>query len=156
MQFERNMTINHNVRFNVYDMTTGQLVKSYEGHNQATNTMLTGMAHYLMGDGILNQGFDTLRMYLPRYISLGTMGLFTQEETSDHLPKGIGTLATAPDMENPSWYEDETRESKIARYTAYMQQTPGYGSDGYMQFVHPSEDGVYNHNRDYYGLGPCR
>ena len=154
MQFERNMTINHNVRFNVYDMTTGQLVKSYEGHNQATNTMLTGMAHYLMGDGILNQGFDTLRMYLPRYISLGTMGLFTQEETSDHLPKGIGTLATAPDMESPSWYEDETRESKIARYTAYMQQTPGYGSDGYMQFVHPSEDGVYNHNRDYYGLGP--
>jgi hypothetical protein len=109
------------------------------------------MAHYLCGDGILNQGYDTLSMYIPRYISLGTMGLTNQDESDDHLPLGIGTPDTAfvPTEEEP----EESYKHKVARYTAYMNQTPGFGSDGYRNYSSPSDD-VYNNNRQYYGLGP--
>jgi hypothetical protein len=34
-----------------------------------------------------------------------------------------------------------------------MNQTPGFGSDGYRNYSSPSDD-VYNNNRQYYGLGP--
>ena len=156
IQFEKNMTINHNVKFNIIDRATGMIVKSYEGHNQATNSMLTGMAHYLCGDGILNQGYDTLSMYIPRYISLGTMGLINQNQhdyDEDHpelsyLPLGIGTPDTAEQEEGET---DPNYEKR--RYIAYMNQTPGYGSDGYRNYTTPSEDS-YNNDRQYYGLGP--
>ena len=38
----------------------------------------------------LNPGFSMLSNYVPRYISLGTMGLINQEQDSYGLPAGIG------------------------------------------------------------------
>lgn len=142
-EFGKNMDVRHNVQFRVLDRFTGEVVKTYEGHNQATNTMLTGIAHYLQGDGVLNQGFDTLGLYVPRYISLGTMGLISQDQDENYLPTGIGTPETEERLSGETDDEYEAR-----RFMAYMQQTPSYGSDGYAL---SSSD---NHNREYMGLGP--
>ena len=159
MQFNKDMAVTHNVQFRVIDKITGQTVKVYEGHNQATNTMLTGIAHYLSGDGVLNQGYDTLSRYVPRYISLGCMGLINQEQeqildendepTTNGLPAGIGTPDTAEKL------EDETDEEyEIRRYTAYMRQTPSYGSDGYATYSDGTINVNENNGRIYLGLGP--
>lgn len=143
-EFNRNMRIDHNVQFRIFDRATGALVKTYEGHNQATNTMLTGLAHYLCGDGVLNQGYDMLGAYVPRYISLGTMGLINQDEDPvTHLPVGISGYGVT-DQE-----DDETDdEYEARRFVAYMQQLPSYGADGYYMNT------TQNNNRPYLGLGP--
>ena len=73
------MQITHNVLFRVIDKGTGKVVREYEGHNQATNTMLTGIGHYLAGDGTTNAN-AILGAFVPKYISLGTMGLINQKE----------------------------------------------------------------------------
>lgn len=122
--------IRHNVTFKVIDTITGKVVQEHEGHNCATNSMLVGIGHYLIGDGVLNQGSYMLSSYVPKYISLGTMGLVNQSEDAYHLPAGIG-VAEGPEEE---------------RFLAYMKQRPGYGADGY----DPNE----NNNRMYAGLGP--
>lgn len=141
--FGKDMAVQHNVQFRVYDIKTGGLVRCYEGHNQATNTMLTGIAHYLCGDGVLNQGADTLGLYVPKYISVGTMGLINQEQDETYLPVGIGTPDTAERLDGET---DDAYE--LRRFTAYMQQTPSYGSDGYA--LNASED----NGREFLGLGP--
>lgn len=128
----KNMSIEHNVSFRVLDATTGKLVREYSGHNQATNSMLIGIAHYLKGDGVLNQGTSMLSAFVPQYISLGTMGLVNQEEDNEGLPAGLGVGTVA--------------DSEEKRLTAYMYQKPGYGADGY--------DANQNNNRHYLGLGP--
>ena len=96
MEVFKNFGIQQNVQLNVYDEMTRKLIRSVQGHNSATNSMLTGIAHYLIGEGILNQGWDTLRKWIPRYISLGTMGLYSQEEDTavgyEGLPKYLGSL----------------------------------------------------------------
>ena len=107
-----------------------KIQKIYSGHNQATNSMLIGIAHYLTGDGILNQGWHLLSSYVPKYISLGTMGLLNQEEDENGLPAGLGVAD-----------KDESDRLKD-----YLNQAPGYGADGY--------DGNLNNGRLYYGLGP--
>ena len=141
---DRNMRIDHNVQFRVFDRATGALVKVYEGHNQATNTMLTGLAHYLCGDGVFNQGYDMLSAYVPRYISLGTMGLINQDEdATTHLPVGISGYGVGEQGEGES---DEDYEAR--RFVAYMQQLPSYGADGYYTNT------TQNNNRLYLGLGP--
>ena len=146
------MRIDHNVQFRVYDKGTGALVKVYEGHNAATNTMLTGLAHYLTGDGVFNQGYESLSNYVPRYISLGTMGLINQneeyiedegEQVNTHLPAGICGYGVSEQGESET---DEAYEAR--RFTAYMQQVPSYGSDGYYS------SSAMNNNRIYLGLGP--
>ena len=86
----KNLGISHNLSINVLDQRTGKILHSHEGHNCATNSMLLGIAHYLSGDGVLNQGYEMLKNYVPRYISLGTMGLFNQDEDASGLPEGIG------------------------------------------------------------------
>ena len=144
MNFGKNMEVHHNVQFRVIDQTTGQTVRVYEGHNQATNTMLTGIAHYLSGDGVLGQGPDTLGIFVPKYISLGTMGLISQEQDEEYLPTGIGT----PDTEERLIGESD-EQYEIRRFQAYMQQTPSYGSDGY------AVSSTDNHNREFMGLGPA-
>ncbi len=102
----KSMRIQHNVSFRVLDASTGELVKEYTGHNQATNSLLMGIAHYLKGDGILNQGASMLSAFIPKYISLGTMGLSSQEaDKITGLPIGV---------------RDD-----------YASQKPGYGADGY-------------------------
>lgn len=143
-RIDRNMRIDHNVRFNILDRATGTLVRSYEGHNQATNSMLTGIAHYLCGDGVLNQGFDMLSSLLPRYISLGTMGLMNQDEDEEHLPAGISGYGEEPQGEEETAEAYETR-----RFRSYMQQMPSYGADGY--YTNTS----MNNGRPYLGLGPA-
>lgn len=142
-QLGKDMHVTHNVQFKVIDQITGQVVQTYEGHNVATNTMLTGIAHYLSGDGIFNQGYDMLSMFVPRYISLGTMGLINQNEDGVHLPSGIGTPDTAEQLPGES-----STEWEIRRFQAYMHQTPSYGSDGYA--INSSDD----NGREFYGLGP--
>lgn len=128
--FGRRLDIKHNVTFNVYDEATGKLVSHHEGHNASTNSLLTGIGHYLSGDGIFNQGTDLLSMYVPRYISVGTMGLYNQEEDEEGLPAGVGDA--------PGATEEET-------FIAYLQHCPGYGADGY--------DASVNNGRAYMGLG---
>lgn len=99
------MSIVHNVSFRVLDAATGKVVKEYSGHNQATNSMLLGIAHYLKGDGILNQGTSMLNSFVPKYISLGTMGLESQGKDENGLPTGL--------------------------ILGYADSKPGYGADGY-------------------------
>ena len=121
----------NNVTFNVYDEVTHKLISSTTGHNRATNSMLIGIAHYLLGDGVKNQGVETLRAWLPQYISLGTMGLRSQECDEDGLPLYLGSIDT----------DDDYLACKD-----YMTKIPGFGADGY--------DGNQNNGRAYFGLGP--
>lgn len=125
-----NMGVMYNVSFKVFDSMSGKLVKEHIGHNQACNSLLMGIAHYLKGDGVLNQGSYMLEKWIPRYISLGTMGLINQKADANGLPAGIGDYS----------------DSEVNRFINYMKQTPGYGADGY--------DSNLNNNRKYPGLGP--
>ena len=127
----KNMRIDQNVTFRVIDKTNGNVVQSYTGHNAITNSMLTGIAHFLVGDGVINDNGDILSLYIPRYISLGTMGLITQDSDYFGLPTGLGVGSLA--------------DSEEERFTKYMNQTPGFGADGY--------DANNNNNRPYLGLG---
>lgn len=118
LNIAKHLGVSHNVSFRVLDRITGQVVQEHTGHNAATNSLLLGIGHYLKGDGVLNQGYSMLSSYVPKYISLGTMGLINQNEDENGLPVGIGT----PDTAN---------SSEADRFTSYMQQRPGFGSDGY-------------------------
>ena len=142
----KQMAIEHNVTFNVIDVNTGKIVQTHEGHNAATNTLLTGIAHYLVGDGVYNQAYDMLSDYLPRFISLGTMGLFTQAADEKGLPLGLGadddTLSGYDYDGNKQYYGDPQTE----RLCHYIAQCPGFGADGY--------DVSENNDRPYLGLGP--
>ena len=139
-----------NVTIRVIDEATDKVVQEHVGHNAATNSLLTGIAHYLLGDGTLNQGSDMLTTWVPQYISLGTMGLTSQEseefqEDGDSfiyiVPKDLGTTLPAPD----SATDEEKQLNAILRFTEYINQTPGFGADGY--------DENTNNDREYFGLG---
>lgn len=142
----KQMSIEHNVTLNVIDVETGKIVQTHEGHNAATNSLLTGIAHYLVGDGVYNQAYDMLYEYVPRYISLGTMGLFTQDADEQGLPVGLGsdtdTLDEYDRNGNPNYIGDPQTE----RLCHYIAQCPGFGADGY--------DLSENNDRPYLGLGP--
>lgn len=134
----KQLGMDHNVSIRVIDQQTGKCVQEHIGHNAATNSMLTGIAHYLVGNTTSSQGSYTLSSgnytfsdYLPKYISLGTMGLYNQGSDFDGLPSGIGV--------DPSLSEQEN-------FWNYMNHCPGYGADGY--------DEHENNNRAYFGLGP--
>ena len=86
---------------------TNTVVQQVSGHNDATNSMLTGIGYYLAGNGAVNQAYSLLTKYVPKYISLGTMGLLNQSQDEETgLPAGI-------DFDN------------------YVSQVPGYGADGW-------------------------
>lgn len=127
----KNLRTEHNVSIRVLDSKSGKVISSHIGHNAATNSLLVGIAHYLTGDGVLNQGYHMLNYYIPKYISLGTMGLINQDEDENGLPAGIGV-------------SEGSEEEK--RFVDYLLQVPGYGADGY--------DPNLNNNREYFGLGP--
>ena len=144
----KRLDVKQNVTIRVIDEPTGTVVQEHIGHNAATNSLLTGIAHYLMGDGVLNQGKDTLMMWVPQYISLGTMGLTSQvSETitidgEDYIvPKALGYTPVAPD----SATDKEKELNEQLRFTEYVNQTPGFGADGY--------DNNSNNNREWFGLG---
>ena len=126
----KNLRTEHNVSIRVLDSKNGKVISSHIGHNAATNSLLVGIAHYLTGDGVLNQGYHMLNYYIPKYISLGTMGLINQDEDENGLPAGIGV----------------SEGSEEDRFVNYLLQVPGYGADGY--------DPNLNNNREYFGLGP--
>lgn len=128
-QIANSMGLKHNVTIRVVDLATRKVVAQHEGHNAATNSLLTGIGHYLKGDGVLNQGHSMLINYVPQYISLGTMGLYNQEEDEEGLPAGIGIA----------------EGDEYQRFKDYMFQVPGYGADGY--------DSYSNNGREYMGLG---
>ena len=130
----RRMSIEHNVTFNVIDAASGDIVFTHEGHNAATNSLLLGIGHYLVGDGIYNQAYDMLSKYVPRYLSLGTMGLINQNQDDSGLPSGLGSI-----------YDTE-ESSEIDRLCHYIGECPGFGADGY--------DANVNNGRPYLGLGP--
>lgn len=133
----KDLGIKQNVTFRIIDEITGKVVSEHKGHNQATNSMLTGIAHYLKGDGILNQAQHMLSQHIPMYISLGTMGLVDQEEDIFGLPTSIGDSLTD---------NDGSAKSEEARFKSYISTMPGYGADGY--------DANRNNSRKYMGLGP--
>ena len=133
MKTSQRFLMNHNVTIRVLDKYTGKVIQEHEGHNTATNTMIEGIGHYLVGAGVLRQGYSMLSDYIPKYISLGTMGLRNQNEDSTGLPTGIsGTTYTG----------DEATD-----FTSYLNERPGYGADGY--------SAAYNNGRPYLGLGPA-
>jgi hypothetical protein len=141
----KRLDVKQNVTIRVIDEPTGKVVQEHVGHNAATNSLLTGIAHYLMGDGVLNQGADTLAMWIPQYISLGTMGLTSQDsETLDDesvVPYAIGYTPVAPE----SATSEEKELNTQLRFTEYINQAPGFGADGY--------DNNSNNNREWFGLG---
>ena len=95
--------------------------------------MIEGIGQYLTGAGVFNQGRFRLSKYIPKYISLGTMGLVNQDEDEDGLPTGISG-------------QDHTGNIGVD-FQSYLNESPGYGSDGYSK--------EYNNGRPYFGLGPA-
>lgn len=148
----KDLGVKYNVTFKILDAATGKLVSEHVGHNQATNSMLTGIAHYLRGDGILNQATHMLSRHVPRYISLGTMGLFSQDEEVIAVPGEAGKIeyinTGLPAGIGDKLYEndDKTVRSEVDRFKSYINTMPGYGADGY--------DSNRNNGRRKMGLGP--
>lgn len=136
------MSIEQNVLFNVIDVNTGEIVQTHQGHNAATNSMLLGIGHYLTGDGVFNQGWDMLYRWVPKYISLGTMGLLSQEQDAQGLPKDIGVYLGKDPIDG----HELTPTDEPSRFTDYITSCPGFGADGY--------DENENNGRRYFGLGP--
>lgn len=93
LDIAKGLSIRQNVSFRVLDARTGRLVQEHVGHNSATNSLLVGIGHYLLGDGVLNQAVSMLSAYIPMYISLGTMGLRSQASKvvdNKKVPSDIG------------------------------------------------------------------
>ena len=171
------MKISHNVSIRVIDVISGKLVSEHTGHNASTNTLLTGIAHYLIGDGVLNQGYAMLDQYMPKYISLGTMGLRNQDEDEKSgLPLGIGDKnyygltygqLSDDDVKELKYWNYETNERsypdgimddtelddnhindvETLNFAYYSNHAPGFGSDGSNQ--------QERNGRDEDGLGPA-
>lgn len=131
LQIAKNLGIKYNVSIRVIDEPTGRIVSEHIGHNAATNTLLTGIAHYLAGEALSGQISSIMHQWIPQYISLGTMGLVNQECDDEGLPTGIGLTLSGTEEE---------------RFKNYLLTCPGYGSDGY--------DTSMMNNRQYAGLGP--
>lgn len=136
----KRLDVKQNVTIRVIDEPTGKVVQEHVGHNAATNSLLTGIAHYLMGDGVLNQGSDMLSNWVPQFMSVGTMGL-TSQDAVDYLPVGIGYTPVAPE----SATVEEKQLNEQLRFEEYVNQVPGFGADGY--------DSNDNNNREWFGLG---
>ena len=107
LQLAKNLDIKQNVSLQVIDQKTGEVVQEHSGHNAATNSLLYGIAHHLIGDFMpnegtgLNPGYSMLTNYVPKYISLGTMGLLNQDQDIYGLPAGIGD--TIPNSDDPEY-----------------------------------------------------
>ena len=130
----KNLSIRQNVCLQVIDEITGKVVQEHVGHNSATNSLLFGIAHHLIGDFRLNQGhamtmhpgtmhpgYNLLSNYVPRYISLGTMGLINQNQDINGLPAGIGD--NIPNYDDPEYQRlYEAYLNAKAAYEAAVQE----------------------------------
>jgi len=132
-KISKKLGVRDNVCLRVVDLRTKKVVQEFIGHNTATSTILSGIVHFLAGDGILNQARFTLKDYIPQYMSLGTMGLCSQGYDADGLPTGIGNR------------DDPDDSGKIEAIKNYLSHIPGFGADG----INPD----YNNNRTAFGLG---
>lgn len=150
LEIAKRLDLKQNVTIRVIDEATNKVVQEHVGHNAATNSLLTGIAHYLLGDGTLNQGSDMLTTWVPQYISLGTMGLTSQNSETYYddeldmditVPADLGTTLNVPANATP----EEQRLNAELRYSEYINQCPGFGADGY--------DENTNNDRAYFGLG---
>jgi len=130
-QTAKSLGMQHNVCLRIIDEPTGKIVAQHVGHNAATNTLITGVGQFLLGGSTTGAG-ELLQQWIPQYISLGTMGLRSQEEDEYGLPTGIG--------------DEDPTASEEYQMTQYLRKTPGFGSDG-------SDDSEMN-DRKYAGLGP--
>jgi len=130
LEIAKGLGMRHNVCIRVIDEPTGKIVSEHVGHNAATNTLLTGIGQYLLGGAVTGAG-QFLESWIPQYISLGTMGLSSQEQDEEGLPIGVGDNGAATEEE---------------RMVDYLLKTPGFGSDGY--------DLSLMNDRKYPGLGP--
>lgn len=163
----KNLGVEYNVSIRVLDQVSGQVISEHVGHNAATNSMMLGIAQYITGQASQHQGYGQVitptgvyqpqvTSYIPKFISLGTMGLTNQEEDEQGLPTGIGAppsdylddvmggvngLSFADALKQ---YEKDTDE--VTRFVDYVVQEPGYGACGY--------DATLNNDRRYFGLGP--
>ena len=123
----RSLGIEDNLILRVIDIETGKIVQQHVAHNTATNSLLLGIGHYLIGDGILNQGYDMLRYFIPRYISLGTMGLITQDEDTKGLPAGIGVeFPSGPEYDELVARKDAAEAALDAAKQALAGECPYY------------------------------
>lgn len=130
LEIAKNLGVKYNVTIRVIDEPTGKVVQEHIGHNAATNTLLNGIGQFLLGGATTGAG-ELLLDWIPQYISLGTMGLFNQEEDEEGLPAGVGDTDLGDEEMN---------------MTEYLRHTPGFGSDGY--------DTSLMNGRKYAGLGP--
>lgn len=116
----KKLGIEQNVCFQVIDVETGKVVQEHIGHNSATNSLLFGIAHHLIGDFLPNEthglhpGYSMLSNYVPRYISLGTMGLINQHQDAHGLPAGIGDTIPGSGDEEYQRLIDELNAAKDA------------------------------------------
>lgn len=130
LEIAKNLGLKYNVTVRVIDEPSGKVVQEHIGHNAATNTLLTGIGQFLLGGATTGAG-ELLLDWIPQYISLGTMGLYNQEEDEEGLPAGVGDINLG---------------DEALTFTDYMKHTPGFGSDGY--------DLSLMNGREYPGLGP--
>ena len=100
IRISKNLGCRQNVSIRVLDKDTGEVISEHTGHNSATNSLITGIAHYLVGEGTYNQAYEMLHKYIPIYISLGTMGLLSQEEDMEGLPADLGGLPSRDDVDD--------------------------------------------------------
>ena len=134
-EIAKRLNVTQNVSIQVLDRKTGEIVQEVSGHNAATNSLLYGVAHHLIGDFMpnerhgLNPGYSMLSNYVPRYISLGTMGLLNQEQDEEGLPAGIGD--TVPSSDDPEYLAlkqamDDAKETLDAAEAALEDECPYY------------------------------
>lgn len=135
LKIAKNMSVKQNVSFRVIDEMTGRIVQEHSGHNSATNSLIFGIAHHLIGDFLPNEGvglhpgYEMLANYVPRYMSLGTMGLINQQQDAYGLPSGIGD--TLPNSDDPDYRAlldalDAAQTLLTAAQQAYAAECPYY------------------------------
>lgn len=159
LKIAKNMSVKQNVSFRVIDEMTGRIVQEHSGHNSATNSLIFGIAHHLIGDFLPNEGiglhpgYEMLANYVPRYMSLGTMGLIDQQQDAYGLPSGIGD--TLPSQDDPEYRAlldalDAAQQALEVAKAALAQDCPHPKSDECSYYPPNSAKCLSNDCPDYF------